>query len=425
MNRLLRTSLLTTLCLALACGTGAVDNQNQNQDPINQNQGNQTHQNQNQVEHPDPATLRVATFNASLYRTEQGALAEELSTPGSEQPSQIAEIIQIIRPDVILLNEFDYDAEGQAAAGFDENYLRVGQGDQEPIEYPYIQVFPSNTGVSTGIDLTTGESFEPAVGTEDYAQNSYGYGIFPGQYAFAVFSKYPLVDDEARSFQTFLWADLPDHRIPEDYYAPEALEIFRLSSKNHVDLPIDVGGHRLHLVAAHPTPPAFDGPEQRNVRRNLDEVRLIHDYIRPDRSTYLYDDNGREGGLSEEAFFVIVGDLNADPFDGGASEAIAALLSDPRVTDPEPTSEGGQIFGESSWGEDQNHQGPHNQDTANFNPNVGNLRVDYAIPSSNLIVEESAVFWPAPDQEFADLVEATDHRMVWVDVTLDRAAVME
>ena len=41
----------------------------------------------------------------------------------------------------------------------------------------------------------------------------------------------------------------------------------------------NVKGKTFHLLASHPTPPVFDGDEDRNGKRNHDEVRLIADYI--------------------------------------------------------------------------------------------------------------------------------------------------
>ena len=369
---------------------------------------------------PDPKSIRVATFNASLYREEAGGLIDDLQDPEQEQPGQIAEIIQIKRPDVLLINEFDYDEDLEAATLFAEDFLGADQGNQDSIEYPYFYAFPSNTGIASGHDLDDNGVVGTEEGTEDYAGDAYGYGLFPGQYAFAVFSKFPLDIDGARTFQYFLWDDMPDNLIPPDFYTDEELEIFRLSSKNHVDLPVDIGDHRLHLLASHPTPPAFDGPEQRNVRRNQDEIRLWHDYIRPEHADYLYDDDGIDGGLAEDRYFVIVGDLNADPHDNDEAGAIADLLDSPRTYDPKPASEGGQISGETSGGANQGHEGEHKHDTSQWAPHVGNMRVDYAIPSSNLTVEDSAVFWPHPDDDYADLVTATDHRLVWVDVTLGK-----
>ena len=66
------------------------------------------------------SAVRFATFNASLNRFNEGDHAAELSNPGSAQPDTIAEIIQRARPDVLLINEFDYDAGGVAAADVDD-----------------------------------------------------------------------------------------------------------------------------------------------------------------------------------------------------------------------------------------------------------------------------------------------------------------
>jgi hypothetical protein len=59
-----------------------------------------------------------------------------LSTPGNAQAATVAEIIQRVRPDVLPINEFDYDEDGLAAQIFQENYLSVPQMGADPIELP-------------------------------------------------------------------------------------------------------------------------------------------------------------------------------------------------------------------------------------------------------------------------------------------------
>src|SRR2546430_1237691 len=77
----------------------------------------------------------------------------------------------------------------------------------------------------------------------------------------------------------------------EGFYSDEELEALRLSSKSHWDVPVRTGrGETVHLLAAHPTPPGFDGPEQRNVLRNHDEIRFWADYVDPRAGGYIYDD---------------------------------------------------------------------------------------------------------------------------------------
>ena len=71
-------------------------------------------------------SVRFATFNASLNRGAAGDLAAELAAPGSPQPATIAEIIQRTRPDVLLINEFDFDeAHASLAVVFPDHRGRV------------------------------------------------------------------------------------------------------------------------------------------------------------------------------------------------------------------------------------------------------------------------------------------------------------
>ncbi len=72
----------------------------------------------------------------------------------------------------------------------------------------------------------------------------------------------------------------------------------RLSSKSHWDIPININGKEIHILASHPTPPVFDGPENRNGNRNHDEIRFWRDYIDNTQANYIYDDGGKKGGLS-------------------------------------------------------------------------------------------------------------------------------
>ena len=94
---------------------------------------------------------------------------------------------------------------------------------------------------------------------------------------------------------------------------------------------------------SHPTPPVFDGAEDRNGTRNFDEIGFWADYVWPGaRSSYIYDDEGTTGGLGAGERFVIAGDQNSDPLDGDSIPgAIQQLLDHPRINDRDtPSSEG-------------------------------------------------------------------------------------
>jgi hypothetical protein len=373
--------------------------------------------------------IRIATFNASLNRRDAGVLVADLGNPETAQARAVAEIIQRVNPDIILVNEFDYDEDAEAADLFIENFLMVGQNGAEAWEPAAIFTGPVNTGVPSGIDFNRDNN--PA-GPDD----AYGFGYFPGQYGMLVLSKLPIDEENLRTFQNFLWKDMPGARLPDDlatpapadFYGPEALAVFRLSSKSHWDIPVEVEDGVIHVLVSHPTPPVFDGPEDRNGTRNADEVRLWADYITPGAGDYIVDDDGVAGGLAADASFVILGDQNLDPFDGdGIREMGAALLANPRLQDPRPTSLGAAEDAIADGGKNLTHTGDAALDTADFgdtNPwDPGNMRADYVLPSADLEVAGAGVFWPVASDPLVRLLgpadaPTSDHHLVWVDVRL-------
>ncbi|GAA3727509.1 alkaline phosphatase D [Spinactinospora alkalitolerans] len=377
------------------------------------------------------AGVRFATFNASLNRPAEGELIEDLSTRDDAQARNVAEIIQRARPDVLLINEFDHDDEGTAARLFQDNYLSVGHNGARAVDYPYRYTAPSNTGVASGFDLDNDGRAVTEPGEAGYGDDALGFGAFPGQYGMVVYSRYPIDTDRVRTFQEFRWADMPGALLPTDpetgadFYSAEELEALRLSSKSHWDVPVRVGrGRSVHFLVAHPTPPAFDGPERRNVARNHDEIRFWADYVTPGRGRYIYDDEGRRGGLRPGSAFVVAGDLNADPNDGdGHPEAVSQLLGAPRVNGTVlPRSEGAAEAAEDQGGANTGHSGPAAADTADFadDPAPGNLRVDYVLPSRGLPVR-GGVFWPTADDPLSRLTgehpfPSSDHRLTWLDL---------
>ncbi|MEY7972497.1 endonuclease/exonuclease/phosphatase family protein [Saccharomonospora xinjiangensis] len=368
---------------------------------------------------PHREAVRFATFNASLNRSSESELLADLSTGDDKQASAVAEVIQRSRPDVLLVNEFDYVEGGAAADAFRRNYLQVPQNGAAPVHYPYAYVAPVNTGVQTGHDLDR----DGRVGGPG---DAHGFGTFPGQYGMLLLSRHPIDTERVRTFRTFLWKDMPDALLPDDtatpeqgdWYSEQALDTLRLSSKSHWDVPVEVGGRTVHVLAAHPTPPTFDGPEDRNGRRNHDEIRFWADYVTPGRGGYIYDDAGRRGGLAAGERFVIAGDYNADPLDGDSTDgAVHRLLDAPRVRDTRPASAGGAAAALLQGGANDSHLGDPWHDTADFgDEQPGNLRVDYVLPSRGMRAVRDGIFWPVPGTALDRLNSASDHHLVWVDV---------
>lgn len=359
--------------------------------------------------------IKVATFNVSMEATNYSrldngalnanALVDELATGNNQQMKNIAEIIQITQPDIILLNEFDHVADtSKGIEAFQRNYLSVSQNGQSPIEFPYYYLAPVNTGVKVPEQNKTTRF------------THFGFGRYPGQYGMVLLSKYPIQTENIRTFQHFLWQHMPNNLMPVDedgkpWYSEFATKAMRLSSKSHWDIPVDVCGSVIHVLASHPTPPVFDGPEDRNGRRNFDEIRFWRDYIEADKASYHYDDEGGKGGIKPDVPFVILGDLNASSVEGDAYPgAMSRLLEHKKINNYQaPASEGGR------------ENKPDSQYASTHTAGWG-MRADYVLPSNDLKVAASGVFWPNQADVNYRLVKdrnaSSDHRLVWATMNL-------
>lgn len=370
------------------------------------------------------AGVRVAVFN--IFELSCAKLRQEDAEgrPNHPQLLSAAEIVKRVRPQILLVNEIDYDAANDCARLFLERYLkRPGPADLAALDYPYSVYLPVNTGVRSGLDLNNDGD------TED-ADDAWGFGTYPGQYGMAIYSNFEIDIPAVRTFQHLLWSRMPGHLMPDGrdgrpaYYPPAVAEKLRLSSKNHWDVPIRIQGKTLHLLASHPTPPVFDTAEDRNGRRNHDEIRLWADYLSGgEKAAWIVDDAGRSGGLPADAAFVLVGDLNADPVRGdtvaGKSQrAIDLLLSHPRVNAIAPQSAGDRPPRQRPGRPDEPYPGDPKTRTSDYG------RLDYVLPSRNLEVLGSGVFYPAEGDPLRELVHgpksASDHNLVYVDLNLPK-----
>ena len=368
-------------------------------------------------------TVRVATFNCSLNRDKAGELLDDLAGGTNKQAQKVARVLRTVRPQIVLLNEFDFSEDNKAVNCFREEYLNATAdwANEQPISYPYFFTAPVNTGVPSGQDLDHD-------GKTDGPGDAIGFGRFPGQYGMVLLSQFPIETKDVRTFQKLLWKSMPDAVLPPsgkndntNWYNEEDLSLLRLSSKSHWDIPVKTEGQVLHLLISHPTPPAFDGPEDRNGRRNHDEIRLWAEYLSGEEKSWLVDDQGRSGTLLRDASFVILGDQNADPNDGASYQvAINQLLKDPRINaELTPSSAGGVEAAKAQGGKNSEHKGDHSHDTADFNDRgVGNLRADYVLPSKNLNATAAGIFWPLSTDASAKFADCSDHRLVWVDLNL-------
>ncbi len=329
-------------------------------------------------------TLRIATYNVDLDRTGPGLLVLDLSDADDPQIAALVRVLVALNADVLLLTALDYDRGGVGMGLLADRLAAAGA------PYPHRFALRPNTGLQTGFDIDgNGRIGDP--------RDAQGFGLFSGQGGMAVLSRLPVDTALARDFSAFLWRDLPG-ALTED--APGLADVQRLATTGFWDVPVITDAGPLHLLVWHATPPVFDGPEDRNGRRNHDEAafwRLMLD--------------GKLPVAAPDAPFVLLGDANLDPYDGdGRREAMLALLSHPALQDPAPKGSHGRA--------EPGHTGDPALDTAAY-PDIGGLRLEVVLPSAQLTVSGAGVLWPpGTDPLAADLTAASRHRPVWVDLAL-------
>lgn len=322
-------------------------------------------------------TTRIATWHLGLDRDGPGILLRDLRRGDDARINAVAEVIAEVRPDVLVVQRVDYDHNLRALSALRDRI--AGEG----LHYPYVFALRPNTGWPTGLDMD-------GDGRRGGARDAQGYGRFSGEGGMAILSRHPFDHDRARDFSAMLWRDLPGAMLPRwpdgrPFPSEAAQAVQRLSSVGHWVVPVRLPSGPLTLLTFHATTPVFDGEEDRNGRRNHDEIRFWQRYL----------DHGF--GEAPSHPFVLIGDANLDPDRGeGRRGAIRALLADPRLRDPLP----GRATVE--WEQ------------------TGPLRVSYALPSADLTVTGAGVHWPpegAPGRAAAEM--AGPHRLVWVDLALE------
>ncbi len=311
----------------------------------------------------------------------------DLKRDNDPEIAALIEVLLRLDADILLLTDIDFDARDQALDALARRLRARG------MDYPHLLALRPNSGVATGLDMNG----DGALGTAD---DALGFGRFAGADGMALLSRYPIDTKAARDFTSFLWRDLPGNLMPPT--APDAALIARLPSTGHWDVPVLLpGGQTLHLLAYAATPPVFDGPDDRNGRRNHDEAAFWLAYLA-----------GKLPDLPPDGPLVLLGNSNLDPLDGeGLADALTALMTHPRLQDPGPKGTSGRIEPQA--------RGDPALDTAYFETGTGGLRVDIVLPSRDITVKASGVMWPPEADPFAaTLALASRHRPVWVDVTL-------
>jgi len=328
-----------------------------------------------------------------------------LLDPNDEKARAAASIIRAHAPDILSIDEIQYDypdTPDPGLPGTGLNARRFADTFLADLGYRYDWMTPGNAGVRSGFEAP---------------YETIGFARFPGEYGTALLSRFPIRAAEAVSFRRFLWRDLPENRLAdlnESLRArgkPPVPDGFPLFDKDVSDVPVEIDGRMIHVIVAHTAPPVY---ERHNVARNADHLRFLDTFvagrplpgIRP---------------LDPEAPFVLIGDLNCDPEDGeGDAEAIRRLIENPRIL---------AFFPEGSGSRGANPR--RNTFLAGGgvpNPpldfNVLQLQLDYILPSKHFANPRGLVHWPdVRSQKDALMVarRASDHFFLMVEVEIRRS----
>lgn len=358
-------------------------------------------------------TVRVATFDL------QGVRTGDLADAANPRLRRLAEVIQRVRPNVILLTGIAYDTPGapdvkndgppgQNARRFAEAFLARAQAtDTQALHFKAFTA-PTNSGMHSGLDLdhdgkvtdTIPLPGSPADEALAYSGDSWGPGSYPGERGMALLvdDRLQILDGQVRTFRLFPWDYIPGAAIPgepKSDLTPEERKVFRLSSTSHWDVPVRLpDGAIIHVLCSNPAPP--DSP--RASRRHHDELRFWTDYVdATGGGGYIVDDADHAGPLGVGEHFVILGNLGADPKRTAAYKSpVGLLLSAPRVNAtiiPKATIEGAD-----------------STDTTG-----AKLRFDYVLPSRDLPIKAAGVWrtLPTGSDSFP-----SDHLPVWMDLVV-------
>ena len=313
------------------------------------------------------AILRFGQFNI------RDLTMEKLRNPEHPQVMVAAKIIKRFTPDVLSINEMQADT--AAPRAFIENFLKKGEA---PVDYPFSYIGETNSGVRTGLP-------QPF----DYK----GYGSFKGQYGIACLSKFRMDFEAIKNYKDVPWGAMPlnycgEMGCPED---------FPLWSTAFLDIPVDINGTVVHFLLLHPTVPLRN---YMNLRRNADQLRFLERYI-----------SGQDApgvpALKNDAPFVIMGDLNADPEEGlGTCEVIRKFLNNGNITGNGQAQKTFLEGGGAGW--------------PSFDrPGLLEARLDYILPSKrHFVLKEFHVFRPKGTPWWPVARRASDHFFIYADCEL-------
>lgn len=355
--------------------------------------------------------------------------------------------------DILSVNEMQYDLPGVPAQDFTSEganlrrflELLVGNGS-----YAFETAFdPANTGREARRKPDGTFETNPNTPLARELADPVNFGSFPGQYSTGGATRFTIV--KKKVFSRLLWkafrADRDLSLFTDGLNRPLDAARVELFDKNFTDLTIHVNGKLVHVILLHAVPAHnFGNPFSMNEARNHDQLAFLEWYLTGATSFAVpavlveRDAMGSETEiqpLPAGASFIVVGDLNVDVTDPVKAGAQVLKRLYERTT-PWLREQGVQTFQGSTY------------DPATFQGQLDYIFVSrditvlgggiHAPPANarelgcgltttpNPVGPEREVrsyrkgtetCWVEIDHDYAVAKDASDHRLLWADLSVN------
>lgn len=322
-------------------------------------------------------------------------------------------MIQRNDPDVIILNEFDYDDISLRLWNFRKEYLGAGQRGQSPVDFPIVTaLLLIRESIPAWISMETVPWGTLAMLTA--LVNTLVITVWPSCRSIRWMPTTPALSRSCCGLicraTRFRWST-----TSQPLRAAPSACAYRA---NLIGMSLADGGGAVPSSSLTSHSALVEGPERLATKRNGDEIRLMADYIAGgERAKWIVGTTNLRRGDKSDEHFIFFGDQNSDPSDGGNSgqASIGQILGLERVCDPKPTSRGAVKAAEEQTG----NAGTRTHTSRTPQTSVSRRRATCASITSYLLQPGRGgqpKYSGPPQEELGELMgpDATsDHHLVW------------
>jgi len=315
-----------------------------------------------------------STLNILHYNIKE--LDSTKLTNDNKQLKKVKEIVSLYEPELLFINEIQYDIDGAPNDNFKTNGENLNKLNSIlGTQLKYISFYPANTGKNAKRN-SQGEYYSDpnSPGARDFA-DQVNFGTIPHQYSSGLLSKYPIVEEkvitdiEWKAFNPQI--DLTKFTTGDGKALPSDMELF---DKNFLDVTLDVKGKMIHVIVLHTVPAYhFGNKKSPNYLRNRDQLRFLEWYLsgKTDIDVTLLGIKPIKGES-----FIAAGDWNVDPTSDNPGSAVLKRIfdkSNPWISPSEMdfTNEG-----------------------SGYSPKPFRLMLDYLISSKDLNFDQGKIIHP-------------------------------